>query len=263
MSSTNSSGFTHSTSDAYDRFIGRYSKDLSPMLTDQAGVTAGMTALDVGSGSGRLTGELVRRLGSESVNACDPSPVFVADCQAQFPDLTVVTGYGEALPFDSNRFDVTLAQLVFHFLTDADQTAAEMRRVTKSGGCIGASTWDMSGGMELLRFFAEAASTIDPVNRPYVRPQKLGLPGEIVAVFERAGLVSIDEQLHTISVPYADFAEFWGTVEHATGAAGTFVEQSTPDELARLHDALFERVGSPPGPFALSATALSITGRVP
>ena len=50
MSSTSSSGFAHSTSDAYDRFIGRYSKDLSPMLADQAGVTAGMTALDVGSG---------------------------------------------------------------------------------------------------------------------------------------------------------------------------------------------------------------------
>ena len=263
MSSADSPGFVHSTSNAYDRFMGRYSEMISPMLADQAGVTAGMTALDVGCGSGPLTRELVRRLGAASVSACDPSPVFVADCQARFPGVTVMTSYAEALPFDAGRFDATLSQLVIHFMSDPDQATAEMKRVTKSGGCVASSTWDMTGGMELLKFCGEAAAMVDAIGGRYNHPQRFGEPGEIAAVFERAGLESVDEQLHTISVPYTDFEEFWGTIEHAAGPVGAFVEGCTPDELARMRAALFELVGSPNSSFALSAAARSVSGRVP
>ena len=263
MSTADSPGFVHSTSNAYDRFMGRYSEMISPMLADQAGVTGGMTALDVGCGSGPLTRELVSRLGAAQVSACDPSPVFVADCQARFPGVTVKTSYAEALPFDSGQFDATLSQLVIHFMSDPDQATAEMKRVTKSGGCVASSTWDMTGGMELLKFCGEAAAMVDATGGRYNHPQRFGEPGEIAAVFERAGLESVDEQIHTISVPYTDFEEFWGTIEHAAGPVGAFVEGCTPEELSRMRAALFELVGSPNGSFALSAAARSVSGRVP
>ena len=41
--------------DAYDRFMGRYSRELAPRLVAFAGVAEGMRALDVGCGSGLLT----------------------------------------------------------------------------------------------------------------------------------------------------------------------------------------------------------------
>jgi hypothetical protein len=37
--------------DAYDRFMGRYSRELAPVFADFGGVEAGQTALDVGCGS--------------------------------------------------------------------------------------------------------------------------------------------------------------------------------------------------------------------
>ena len=211
----------------------------------------------------QLGRELVRRLGANAVSACDPSPVFVADCQARFPGVTVKTSYAEALPFDSGQFDATLSQLVIHFMSDPDQATAEMKRVTKSGGCVASSTWDMTGGMELLKFCGEAAAMVDATGGRYNHPQRFGEPGEIAAVFERAGLESVDEQIHTISVPYTDFEEFWGTIEHAAGPVGAFVEGCTPEELSRMRAALFELVGSPNGSFALSAAARSVSGRVP
>jgi ubiquinone/menaquinone biosynthesis C-methylase UbiE len=41
--------------ESYDRFLGRYSRLLSPQLADLAGVRTGQRALDVGCGPGALT----------------------------------------------------------------------------------------------------------------------------------------------------------------------------------------------------------------
>jgi trans-aconitate methyltransferase len=49
--------------DAYDRFMGQYSSQLSAQLADLAGIEAAQRVIDVGCGPGALTAELVRRLG--------------------------------------------------------------------------------------------------------------------------------------------------------------------------------------------------------
>ena len=61
------------TADAYDRFMGRYSAQLSAQLADFAGIGEWQRVLDVGCGPGALTAELVRRVGPDSVTAVDPS----------------------------------------------------------------------------------------------------------------------------------------------------------------------------------------------
>jgi trans-aconitate methyltransferase len=63
--------------DAYDRFMGRFSQPLAPLLADLAGVAAGQRVLDVGCGPGALAGELVGRVGPAAVSAVDRSESFV------------------------------------------------------------------------------------------------------------------------------------------------------------------------------------------
>jgi len=90
---------------AYDRFMGRYSQQLSPQLADLAGVRAGQRVLDVGCGPGALTAELVDRVGEDAVFAVDPSESFVAAARDRFPGVDVQRGTAEDLPFGDGAFD--------------------------------------------------------------------------------------------------------------------------------------------------------------
>ena len=119
--------------EAYDRFMGRYSRLLSPQLADFAGVAAGQRVLDVGCGPGALTAELVSRLGAESVAAVDPSVPFVEAARARHPGVEVRQATAEDLPFDGAAFDAAIAQLVVHFMSDPVGGLREMGRVTREG----------------------------------------------------------------------------------------------------------------------------------
>ncbi|HLY13948.1 MAG TPA: class I SAM-dependent methyltransferase, partial [Candidatus Limnocylindrales bacterium] len=91
--------------DAYDTFMGRYSRLLAGQMADLAGVVAGQRVLDVGCGPGALTAELVDRVGPANVAAVDPSPPFLAAIRARFPAVDVHEASAEALPFADGAFD--------------------------------------------------------------------------------------------------------------------------------------------------------------
>src|SRR6266498_1538105 len=97
--------------DAYDRFMGRYSRELAPVFADFAEIGLTGTVVDVGCGSGILTEELAGRLAAEQ------SPLVEA-CAARVPGADVRRGAAEALPWPDDSFDAALAQLVLHFLDD-------------------------------------------------------------------------------------------------------------------------------------------------
>src|SRR3990172_232878 len=90
--------------DAYDRFMGRYSRLLPPPLppppqrAHRPGGPAAHRPLGVGCGPGSLTGELVSRLGPGAVAAVDPSEPFVAAASSRFPDVDVRRAAAQRLP---------------------------------------------------------------------------------------------------------------------------------------------------------------------
>src|SRR5215207_1528593 len=114
--------------------MGRYSLLLSPQLADLAGVRMGQRVLDVGCGPGALTAELVRRLEPSAVAAVDPSESFVSAARSRYPGVDVQQASAEDLPFTDDSFDVSLAQLVVHFMSDPIAGLKEMARVTRQGG---------------------------------------------------------------------------------------------------------------------------------
>lgn len=245
--------------DAYDRFMGRYSRPLARLFADAADVRAGQRALDVGCGPGALTGELVARLGADGVAAVDPSEPFVAACAERHPGVDVRLGRCEELPHEDGSFDRVLSQLVLRFVTDAPRAAAELRRVARPGGLVAACVWDAENGMEMLHAFWEAAHAIDPS----VTSDDLlfGGPGEVVELFETAGLEDVVETELLVESSYTGFDELWSTFELGIGPVGAFLVGLDDERRERLRAETFARVGSPEGAFALRGMARCAVGR--
>ncbi|WP_324653308.1 class I SAM-dependent methyltransferase [Georgenia sp. H159] len=249
--------------DAYDRFMGRYSRSLASPFADAAGVTRGQRALDVGCGPGALTEELVHRLGAEHVVGCDPSPTFLTACRERLPGVDLRAARAEALPFASGSVDVALAQLVLHFVSDPPTAVGEMVRTVTPGGRVAACVWDFAGGMEMLRGFWDAARTLDASAPDELRVMRFGRAGELAELLSSGGLRDVVEEPLTVHASYTDFDELWSTLLLGVGPAGSYVVARPEDDRERLRRAYLERLGRPHGSFTLRAVARAAVGTVP
>jgi SAM-dependent methyltransferase len=242
---------------AYDAFMGRYSRALSPQMADLAAVRDSQRVLDVGCGPGALTGVLVERAGADYVTAVDPSEPFVAAIRERFPAVAVHQTSAESLPFEDDRFDASLAQLVVHYMPDPIQGLREMRRVTRPGGIVAACVWDHAGGRGPLGLFWQVARELDPA-----APDESRLPGvhdgDLLALMEEAGLRSIEGATLTVRREHPDFDDWWEPYTMGVGPAGAYV--ATLDDSHRDALQALCRSRLPDGPFTLDAIAWAARG---
>ena len=244
--------------DAYDRFMGRYSVQLSAQLADFAEVHHGQTVLDVGCGPGALTAELVMRLGPESVAAVDPSEPFVAAARARQPGVDVVQASAEQLPFPDGAFDAALAQLVVHFMSDPVAGLTEMARVTRRDGVVAACVWDHAGGQGPLSTFWNAARELDPgvSDESHLAGAR---EGHLAELFGAAGLRQIEETTVAASLEHATFEAWWDPFTGGVGPAGAHVAGLDAERRAELRERC--RRILPAAPFVLTARAWAARGR--
>ena len=247
------------SADAYLRFMGRYSEPLAVRFADLAGVQAGQRLLDVGSGPGALTAELVRRTGADRVSAVEPSASFAAAVGERLPGVDVRHAAAEQLPFPDDAFDAALAQLVVHFMTDPVRGLQEMGRVTRPGGTVAACVWDHAGGRGPLTAFWSAVRELDPgaddeSNLAGVRD------GHLARLFAQAGLGRAQPATLTVQASYASFEQWWEPFTLGVGPAGAYVAALTPDRRAELRERA--RGLLPAGSIEISATVWAVTCRV-
>ncbi len=245
---------------SYGRFMGRYADPLAVAFADWVGVRPGQRALDVGCGPGTLTGVLVERLGADHVAAFDPSPPFVEATRARFPEVDVREGVAERMPYADGGFDLTMAQLVVHFMSDPVAGLRETVRVTRPGGTVAACVWDYGGGRSPLDTFWRAVHDLDPDH-----PGETGLPGtregHLAELAISAGSAGVESTALVVTVPHASFAEWWEPYTFGVGPAGAYV--SGLDDAGR--EALRARCEEqcPPAPFDVVAAAWAVRGSRP
>ena len=243
--------------EAYDRYMGRYSRLLAPQLADLAAVSAGQRVLDVGCGPGALTAELVKRLGAAAVSAVDPSGPFVAAAEERHPGVDVRRAAAEQLPFQDALFDATLAQLVILLMENPTLGVEEMVRVTRKRGVVAACVWDYAGGRGPVSVLWDAARELDPevVDESHLAGVR---EGHLAELFEAAGLQEVEETAHSIRVEHSSFEEWWEPLLLGVGPAGSYVAGLDPWRQAQLRERCREKL--PTAPFLLTAHAWAARG---
>ena len=241
------SGLFHVDGDAYDNFMGRYSRLLAKLFADFAGVNAGMRVLDVGAGTGALTAELLAS--GASAAAADPSPEFVAVLRERFPNLEVEEAPAESLPYGAGVFDLALAQLVVAFVSDGPAAIAEMARVARR---VAVCMW----GVEEVDMFAAIDRVAEAVGASCAtEPRRYRTAQEIHDLLAPHGAVETTEL--DVTAGYGDFEEFWQAMDRGVGPAGQWLASLDHERREQAHAELFRELGSPQGPFELNARAFA------
>lgn len=255
-------------SDAYERFMGRWSRGVAPLLVRFADVRDGETVLDCGSGTGALAFAIAQAAPSARITGVDPSAQYVVYAQSlvQSDRVSFKVGDAQALDLAAGVFDRTLSLLVMSFIPDRAKALSEMIRVTKPEGLVAAAVWDYGGEMQMLRVFWDEAVRANAAAEP--KDEKhlpLCKPGELSALWRAHGLQQVDEQGLTIDMPFGSFDDYWWPFLGGQGPAGAYTTSLTETDRAALRDRLEQRLlgDRPDGPIVLRARAWAVKGTVP
>jgi SAM-dependent methyltransferase len=251
------------SADAYERYMGRWSRPLAAAFATAIAPNSGESVLDVGCGTGALASELARRLPAQSIAAVDPSELSVQACATACPGADVRVSPAESLPFADGSFDLVLSQLVVNFLTDAQRGVAEMVRVVRPGGIVAACTWDYGDGMTMLRAFWDSAAATDPGAPDEGSTMRYCTQSELAGLWREAGLTDVATGDLVVERTFDDFDELWQPFTLGVGPGGAYTVSLDHERQDALRDELFRRLGSPSQPFTLTARAWLVRGTVP
>lgn len=103
------------------------------------GLRDGLSVLELGSGPGFITGQLLELLPTSRMTCLEVDPALLWQAEQYLGDegrrrVTFVEASVMATGLDENQFDIAYARFLFQHLADPIGAAREIRRVLKPGG---------------------------------------------------------------------------------------------------------------------------------
>lgn len=251
---------------AYERYIGRWSREVAPRFLEWLHVPRGRRWLDVGCGTGALSAAILEHCAPASVDGAEPSEGFLETAVDQLGGrVTFHRADAAALPLEDASFDAVVAGLVLNFVPDLDAALAEMARVTDDGGVVAAYVWDYAGRMELIRLFWDVARELDPAAEAL--DEAIRFPGctpeALTWRFAAAGFLDVEATAFEIPTPFRDFDDYWSPFLGAQGPAPAYAMSLEESARERLRATLQERIPTQPdGSIELVARAWAVRGIV-
>lgn len=250
---------------SYERYMGRWSREIAAQFVDWVDAPAGADWLEVGCGTGALTGAILSKAAPRSLLATDLSAGFVDHAKEANTDERARFAVANAmdLPCPDASMDIVTSALVLNFVPDKPKAFAEMRRVLRPGGFVAFYVWDYpGGGMGFIDAFWKAAAELDAdaasLNEgprfPYCHKDGLA------QLCRDAGLADTDIAAIEVETRFPDFEALWHPFTLGVGPAPGYVSSLTEGGKARLKARLAAKLGMD-GPVSLPARAWAVKAR--
>jgi SAM-dependent methyltransferase len=261
----NTSSDKWATGDAYEAYMGRWSREVARFFIPWLRAEPGLAWLDVGCGTGALSSAICGLAEPSSILACDPSGAFVEHTRSLVADprVSVVVAGAADLPRIPGGFDRVVSGLVLNFLPDPVRAVREMRDRACGGGVVAGYVWDYAGRMEFLRLFWDEATVLDPAARALDEGDRFPMCRRDVleSIFRDAGMRDVESDAIEIPTRFAGFSDYWQPFLGGTGPAPSYVAGLAPGKRSELRDRLEHRLTPrKDGVIDLVARAWSVRG---
>jgi SAM-dependent methyltransferase len=251
--------------DAYESYMGRWSRLLARIFVNWLSSPPGADWLDVGCGTGALTCAICELAEPASVVACDPSESFVVHARKALRDgrVSFVVAGAEDLPGGPGAFDCVASGLVLNFVADPARAIGLMRGRLRRSGTLAAYVWDYGDGIEFLRCFWNEAVALDSTVADLDEGRRFSLlqPEILNSLFVGAGLRHVAAEILEIPTRFQDFQDFWTPFLRGTGPAPSYAASLSQARRDLLRDRLASRLKvESDGSIRLKARAWAVRG---
>jgi trans-aconitate methyltransferase len=162
-------------------FVWKFGRDLLALLAPQPGEHI----LDVGCGTGQLTGEMSRS--GAQVTGIDSAASMIAQARQNFPDLRFEHVSVTAMPY-REEFDAVFSNATLHWVRDAEAAANSISRALKPGGRFVAEFGGRGNTDALLEAVYQELDLLGVGDPRALNPWYYPAIGEYATVLDRAGL---------------------------------------------------------------------------
>jgi SAM-dependent methyltransferase len=257
-----------SAAESYEGYIGRWSRATADEFLAWLHVRRGARWLDVGCGTGEVTRAILGHNAPESVEGVDLSDSYIMYAREKTTDprATFEVGDANALPGPDSTYDAAVAGLSINMMPDQPRAVAEMRRVVRPGGVVGAYVWDFDGKMQMLRHFWDTVETLDPGAEESGPDPRFAIcrPEPFAKLFRDAGIDDVEVRAIDTPTVFKDFDDYWTPFLSGEAPAQKHTAALSDARRAQLRESL--RTNLPVtgnGSIPLIARAWAVKGRVP
>jgi SAM-dependent methyltransferase len=252
----------------YEPYVGRWSRLVARELLKWLSIPAQKDWLDVGCGTGALSQIILEHGLPHAIKGIDSSAGFLAYAKAHVDSARVTFEFGDAqaLPIESASFDAVVSGLVVNFVRQPLRAVAEMARVARPGGTVAAYVWDYAEKMELMRYFWDAAVSLNPGALELDEGRRFPIcqPCPLAELFKNAGLQEVEVRPIDILTHFRDFDDYWSPFLGGQGPAPGYAMSLSEERRGALRERIRSNLPiAKDGSIPLMARAWAVRGRAP
>ena len=256
---------TWSRGDAYEPYVGRWSRLVAADFIDWLNVPSGGNWLDVGCGTGALSQTILLKAEPVSVTGIDRSEGIVAYAREHTKDSRARFGVADAMaiPMADGHFSAAVSGLVLNFVPRHDVAVAEMARIAADGATVAVYVWDYAGRMQMMRVFWDAAVDLDPAAADKTEGSRFAIcqPEPLAELFRGAGLTDVEVRGIEVPTHFRDFDDYWTPFLSGQAPAPAYAMSLTEEHRVALREHIRSRLPvAPDGSISLAARAWAVRG---